>query len=410
MNDFNNAFIGAYQAGLQRRWAEEQEAKRRKEQEDEGNSLKSLILGEFDRRNQAIMAPKQQAVDTHAQNALSAMLENSAWGTGEDLTDEQKQAYAPIGQANFEKAKALQTDYNLANSVFGPGFVESLNKMGGAQFAKVLPYVMQLDQNRVGDYQQQQKVRQYNDALDGLDPETQGRARALAAGVPAAAFRENKPFSVAPGTMIQDTKTGQWTQIGTAPKQELSAYEKYKIDNGLVEGRGGGSASDRRSKEAMFRWASGYDTVATDQVDWQGKPITTRKQRDPQLAAALAAELGYVSQNTDQPQAGQQQAIIGQLQAGINADLQSGKTREEIAAKIMEDAEVLRQNGIDPQRVIDSIPMPQAAAAPKTTTAQYMGETVQGAPVGYTPQLPQQNYTAPGEDEQIEAWRRVLRR
>jgi hypothetical protein len=70
---------------------------------------------------------------------------------------------------------------------------------------------------------------------------------------------------------------------------------------------GGGTGGSTSSKMSMYRWASGYSLQPTGEVDIMGKPVMTRVQNNPQLAAQLAQELGYGGQG------GGQGEVVGQL-------------------------------------------------------------------------------------------------
>lgn len=90
--------------------------------------------------------------------------------------------------------------------------------------------------------------------------------------------------------------------------------------------RGGGGQSDN-NKASMFKWASGYTLQPTGETDVMGKPIMTRVQNNPQLAAQLATELGY---NTAQPAGGNQQGPATNEDPRIAAARAAGYSDAEI--------------------------------------------------------------------------------
>jgi Tfp pilus assembly protein PilV len=158
-----------------------------------------------------------------------------------------------------------------------------------------------------------------------------------------AAMTPDKPVSLAQGAQLVDPKTGKVLADNPYKSKPMSEYEQARVAAGF--GRGGSGNSDRKSKEAMFKWASGYDLVPTGEVDYNQKPIMTRKQRNPELAAALAAELGYVPEAGEQPQAG---GTVEQMKPKVAQAKQAGYSDAEIAQHLgITDPAIAAQLGID---------------------------------------------------------------
>jgi len=85
--------------------------------------------------------------------------------------------------------------------------------------------------------------------------------------------------------------------IGSKIMKQVSPDTVYNAQERIAAAgargpRGGGGQSEN-SKAAMYKWASGFTLQPTGETDIMGKPIMTRVQNNPQLAAQLAGELGY---------------------------------------------------------------------------------------------------------------------
>lgn len=95
-----------------------------------------------------------------------------------------------------------------------------------------------------------------------------------------------------------EVQTGQIHRENMQNQREIASM---RGSNGF--GSVGGTSAQKMS---MYKWASGYSIQPTGEVDYSGKPVMTRVQNNPQLAAQLAQELGYGGQGGGQGESGGQ--------------------------------------------------------------------------------------------------------
>lgn len=110
---------------------------------------------------------------------------------------------------------------------------------------------------------------------------------------------------------------GEWTNKVASPEAQLSAETARRGQDlsyagtmaginarSAASGVAGGNTSQKMS---MYKWASGYSLQPTGEYDALGKPVMTRVQNNPQLAAQLAQELGYGGQGGGRQQTREEQ-------------------------------------------------------------------------------------------------------
>jgi hypothetical protein len=94
---------------------------------------------------------------------------------------------------------------------------------------------------------------------------------------------------LSPGEKQQGELTRRGQDI-TMRGQDISAANSRSA---LAARGGSGVGGTSAQKMSMYKWASGYSLQPTGETDYSGKPVMTRVQNNPQLAAQLAQELGY---------------------------------------------------------------------------------------------------------------------
>lgn len=178
--------------------------------------------------------------------------------------------------------------------------------------------------------------------------------------------------------------------IGGKIMKQLSPSDLARIAASQARGPGApaGSLTDSKLFD-VYKWASAWQEVPTGKEDINGKPIMTRIQNDPQLAAQIGTQLGFrpgqtaPAQNEDPRIAAARAA--GYSDAEIQAFVQGGK--------------------------LPAAPATAPAQPAQPVTANFMGENVPGAVPGYNYQLPNMPQVIPApENEQRDAWRNTLRR
>jgi len=97
---------------------------------------------------------------------------------------------------------------------------------------------------------------------------------------------------LSPGEKQQGELTRRGQDI-TMRGQDISAANSRAA---LAARSGSGVGGNATQKMNMYKWASGFSLQPTGEVGYDGKPVMTRVQNDPQLAVQLANELGYGGQ------------------------------------------------------------------------------------------------------------------
>jgi hypothetical protein len=155
---------------------------------------------------------------------------------------------------------------------------------------------------------------------------------------------EKMAKSLTPGEQQQGELTRRGQDI-TMRGQDLS----HNAAMAGVAARGGSAASNREitNKFGMYKWASSYELRPTGEVDYSGKPVMTRVQRNPQLAAQLEQEL----YGGGQGQSNGQETELGY----INEALNSGVSPEQILQGINSRAAELTAQGIDVNALLGAV-------------------------------------------------------
>ena len=110
----------------------------------------------------------------------------------------------------------------------------------------------------------------------------------------------------------------------------------------------------------MYKWAAGFELQPTGEFDFQGKPIMTRVQRNPQLAKKLGAELGY---ETAEPQQPQPQTSAQDEEAGYIAEaIQNNVPPAQIAQGIRARAPELEAKGVNVNALLAMVEQQQPQA------------------------------------------------
>jgi hypothetical protein len=94
---------------------------------------------------------------------------------------------------------------------------------------------------------------------------------------------------LSPGEKQQGELTRRGQDI-TMRGQDISAANSRAA---LAARTGSGVGGTSAQKMSMYKWASGFSLQPTGEVGYDGKPVMTRVQNNPQLAAQLSQELGY---------------------------------------------------------------------------------------------------------------------
>lgn len=342
MSSFADAFSQAYNAGLHRRWLDEREARQRADEEETGGNLYKLLKENLGGQVQVAAQPMQN-IDYSKLSGIT---------TGD-----------PAAMEEMAKLMATmkQTSKTLLPSAAGYNIVDSMNGVGGRQFLKLYPAVSTLMSQRAGQYAAQQKLEDQNAAMETLTPEQQTSLRIINAFGPDSAkilTTEKTPFHVAPGSMVQDPKTKQWVQIGTSPKKELSAYEEYKINNGLVGGRGRGGggltatqqrAADDKLTKARAIMAT-YNPNGTFDSKGEWRPYTPQEQMKFNEAAEYikAYDQNWNNQETKPAAVGR-----GDLRQSEGQITNNPKTSQDVMAYQSMWKKLVEEKGFTPEQATE---------------------------------------------------------
>ena len=138
--------------------------------------------------------------------------------------------------------------------------------------------------------------------------------------------------------MLKPTLTPAQVQAQKNHDEEMSwKRESHYNPVGRVGVVGGvGSTGSNSNKMSMYKWASGFTLQPTGEFDYNGKPIMTRVQNNPQLAQQLAQELGYGGQSGEQQ--GNSVPSTGDSRIdGMIANMRSNGAPEQVISAMVEE-------------------------------------------------------------------------
>jgi type II secretory pathway pseudopilin PulG len=369
MLTFADAFAQAYNAGLHRRWLEEQEEKKRQEQEAAGKALYDMLYKDFEQRRLAGIAPAARNVETAVapmQDIDYAKLAGVASGAPGALVELAKLHGAQA--ATEKKLLPAARSYNQASAAYANP-LEGVRNLPGSVFVKVLPTLLQLAENREAQYKQHQQQAAREAYRASLAPEQRSIFDASEYAKPDVLKLMFPQDSYAgTGGVIYNKNTGK-----TVYEKPAAINYHYTTDNDGNVWQVNPKTGEKRNLGPIGKaQAGGYDKVqiaqANRDIAAHNRAYQAALRLDPdadetKLPTYEAAQRAQVYLSGVMPyQAGERQPagegmspVIKRFAEELNYDIET-KGPDFARQWIKANADALRQRGIDPDIALTWIP------------------------------------------------------